>query len=92
MYELGKGCMMYYRGALDMYQQSAKQGNPLAQLSLGMLLTCFSPCALSLSKNIFLGHMYDAGKGCCVDHCKAFSSYLQSAEQGNANAQYNVGT
>jgi uncharacterized protein len=96
-----------YPKAIALFMPLAKQGNPLAQGSLGMMhynghgvsqnykeaikWTRKAAEQGETSSQLILGMMYDSGKGVPLDKKVAVKWYRKAAEQGYSEAQFNLG-
>ncbi len=96
-----------YEGAFSEWTTAAKNGDVLAQYSLGTMyylgqgvpqdyaqaMIWFRKAAEQgeATAQYNLGVMYSQGQGVPQDYAQAMIWYRKAAEQGNANAQYNLG-
>lgn len=102
-YETGSGVEQNLEQAIHWYEKAAEKDYIFAQMNLGEFyhkkgdyqnaLLWFSKAAdLGAPKaQSFLGCMYEYGQGTEPDHAKSLEFYKQAAEQGNAEAQFNLG-
>jgi TPR repeat protein len=106
-----EGLSAYQKGdyptAFALFKRSAEQGDPLAQVNLGVMYhngqgvpKNYREAARWYRKaaeqgnataQLNLGIMYDNGHGVKQDHVEAGRWYRRSAEQGNAAAQASLG-
>lgn len=89
MYRHGEGCVEDKKKAMELFEESSKQGNERALFNLGTFFFHYSIFFRSYND---AGEMHEKGEGCPKDKSKAFDYYKQSADLGYSLAQFTIGT
>ena len=87
LYDVGLGVPQDCAEALRWYRRAADQENARAQCQLGVLFNHGYPGMLQL----FFGSLCGAGQVVPQDHAEAALWYRKAAEQGDPDAQFNLG-
>ena len=98
-YEYGTGVEKDEEEAVKYYKMAADQGHADAQINLGETLIRVQRWYVAYQTWIYLhfnirhllGLCYENGSGVVKDKVEAVKYFMMAADQGHANAQYNLG-